>query len=425
MSKAPIYNSFPNRRIKVLRIISRLNIGGPSIHVANLSKLINKKYFDCVLVAGKVSDHEGDMSYLLPRDTFIVHIPELQREIRLIIDFMAFIKILKFIYHFKPDIVHTHTAKAGTLGRIAALIYHTLELRNIKTVHTFHGNVLEGYFGRIKSAVFLMVERTLAPFTNSIIVISDTQKWELTDKYKIASGEKIRRINLGFDLSPFLRTKGLKGILRAKHNIDNDEIIVGIIGRLVPIKNHKMFLKAAHKIINTYNQLKIKFVLIGDGELRDELEKFCRLLGLDGHIIFHGWESNIAMIYADLDILSLTSLNEGTPVSIIEAMAAEVPVITTAVGGIKDLLGTIEHHKGDENRTFRQCERGILCPKDDFESFADGIIYMLENSYRKGSKKTKKAKDYILKNYSEKSLISNIENLYLEMLGSDMKCCGN
>ena len=425
MSKAHKDNSLPIRRIRVLRIISRLNIGGPSIHVANLSKLINKAYFEYVLATGKVSDHEGDMNYLLPADTFIVYIPELQREIRPISDFAAFIKILKFIYHFKPDIVHTHTAKAGTLGRIAAFIYHALELHSIKTVHTFHGHVLEGYFGRLKSATFLLVERSLAHFTDSIIAISDTQKWELSDKFKIASGDKIRRINLGFDLNPFLGANGLKGILRAKYNIANDEIIVGIVGRLVPIKNHKMFLKAAHKIISTYNQLKIRFVLIGDGELRDELEKFSRLLGLDGHIIFHGWENNIAMVYADLDILSLTSRNEGTPVSIIEAMAAQVPVITTAVGGIKDLLGTIEKHKSDEKSAFRDCERGILCPKDDFESFADGIIYMLENSYRKGSEKTKKAREYVVNNYSETSLIYNIENLYLEMMDSGLECRGN
>jgi glycosyltransferase involved in cell wall biosynthesis len=405
-----------NRQIRVLRIISRMNIGGPSIHVANLSKLINMQFFQSTLITGRTSESEGDMLYMLPPDTFVIYIPDLQREISLLKDIAAFIKILKVIYRYKPDIIHTHTAKAGTLGRLAAIFYNTFEFKRVKTVHTFHGNVLEGYFGKIKSELFLMIERALAYFTNTIIAISDTQKWELTDKYKIASSDKIKKINLGFNLDPFLNAYEFQGTLRAKHNIGNDEIIVGIIGRLVPIKNHKMFFKAAKKIITTNTQLKLKFLLIGDGELRKRLEKLSIQMGLKDHLIFHGWETNIAMVYSDLDILALTSLNEGTPVSIIEAMAAGIPVITTAVGGIKDLLGAIEARRFDQKSAFRYCERGVLCPKNDPESFADGIIHMIKNNYRKGSPRTEHAKKYVLKNYSEDYLIRNVENLYHEIM---------
>lgn len=401
------------RKIKIMRIISRLNIGGPSIHVKILTGGLNKKKFESKLLVGRLSVHEGDMSYILNEmNGNVERVPMLQREINPVKDVKAFIRILKIVYQYRPDIVHTHTAKAGTLGRLAAIIYNALEWKNIITVHTFHGNVLEGYFGKIKSLIFLMIERVLARFTNIIIAISDTQKWELIHKYKITSADKIKRINLGFDLKPFLNAHEIKGKLRLKHNIGNHEIIVGIIGRLVPIKNHKMFLKVAQKIINSKREIKIKFIVIGDGELHDELETFSRSLGLDENIIFHGWEQNIAMIYADLDILALTSLNEGTPVSIIEAMAAGVPVITTAVGGIKDLLGAIEERKAQEKSEFRICERGILCGKGDVNSFADGIVYMIENNFRKGSLKTVKGKEYIVKNYHENSLIFNVENLY-------------
>ena len=209
-------------------------------------------------------------------------------------------------------------------------------------VHTFHGHVLDAYFGNIKSFIFKFIEKTLATLTDRIIAISYTQKWELFQKYKIANPSKISLINLGFDLIPFIHSGKLKGKFRKKINVSNDTLLIGIVGRLAKVKNHKMFLDAAVLFLKNYNSEKVKFVLIGDGELRQTLKNYAVEKGLKNQVIFYGWEKNIPMIYADLDILALTSLNEGTPVSIIEAMAASVPVITTGVGGIKDLLGRIE-----------------------------------------------------------------------------------
>ena len=180
----------------------------------------------------------------------------------------------------------------------------------------------------------------MATLTDRIIAISYTQKWELSKKYKIADPSKISLINLGFDLIPFVHADKLKGKLRKKIGVSNDTLLIGIVGRLAKVKNHKMFLDAAVLFLKNHNDKKVKFVLIGDGELRQTLKNYAFEKGLKDQVIFYGWEKNIPMIYADLDILALTSLNEGTPVSIIEAMAASVPVITTGVGGIKDLLGS-------------------------------------------------------------------------------------
>jgi glycosyltransferase involved in cell wall biosynthesis len=205
-------------------------------------------------------------------------------------------------------------------------------------VHTFHGHVLDAYFGKVKSFIFRAIEKKLARLTDRIIAISLTQKWELSQKYKIAEPSKISMINLGFDLIPFVHADKFKGKLREKIGVSNDTLLIGIVGRLAKVKNHKMFLDAAILFLKNHNKPNVKFVLVGDGELRQTLKNYAVEKGLKDQVIFYGWEKNIPMIYADLDILALTSLNEGTPVSIIEAMAASVPVVTTGVGGIKDLL---------------------------------------------------------------------------------------
>jgi len=178
----------------------------------------------------------------------------------------------------------------------------------------------------------------------------------------------------------------------------------------VQVKNHKMFLDAAALFLNKHQETKVKFILIGDGELRPTLENYCLKIGLKDQVIFYGWEKIIPMIYADLDILALTSLNEGTPVSIIEAMAASVPVITTGVGGIKDLLGRIEADQPDA--AFKICERGILCPKGDSMAFSKALKFMTDSDYFLNKHRFTKARDFVLENYSGERLIHDIETLY-------------
>ena len=206
-----------DNKVKVLRVVSRFNIGGPSIHVKNLTEGLNEKKFETKLITGSVSPSEGDMSYIASfnKDIRII-VPELQREINLHRDFFALFKTIKIIRKFRPDIVHSHTSKAGTIARLAASICNFFSKQKIIVIHTFHGHVLDAYFGNIKTHTFQIIEQILAKATDRIIAISNTQKWELSKKYKIATPSKISLINLGFDLRPFVHADKLKGELRKK-----------------------------------------------------------------------------------------------------------------------------------------------------------------------------------------------------------------
>jgi GT2 family glycosyltransferase/glycosyltransferase involved in cell wall biosynthesis len=397
-------------KIKILRLIARLNIGGPAIHVYLLTKGLNTERFESTLVTGKISPQEGDMSYLFESmENKPVILPELQREISLKMDFKAFFQIFKILCMVKPDIVHTHTAKAGTSARIAVCAYNLFRAKHVRMVHTFHGHIFKGYFSRPTSLMFVWIERLFAMVTDVIIAISEMQKRELAYKYRIAPADKIKIIELGFDLSPFLSCNLLKGQFRRKIGIDDDTLLIGIIGRLVPIKNHMMFLKAAKLFLENNPGIPVKFLVVGDGELKHELEAYCNKQGLSNHVLFCGWVRDVPSVYADLDILSLTSINEGTPVSLIEAMSCSVPVIATDVGGVQDLLGN--SHLKFESDGFKICERGILCSENDAKGFAGGIKYLVNNK-RLREEKANAAKLFVVQNFSKERLLRDIESLY-------------
>ncbi len=407
-------------KIKILRVISRLNVGGPAIHVHQLTQGLNPEKFDSKLVAGKVSPQEGDMSYIIdPLDKKPVYVPELQREISPVEDFKALVKIFKILQNDKPDIVHTHTAKAGFIARLATLIYNSFYRRNIHTAHTFHGNVFEGYFGRTISLIYITIERLLAKTTDVIIAISDSQKTDLVKKYRIADGNKIKKVGLGFDLTPFINCKALKGQLRHELNISDDTLLIGIVGRLAPIKNHLMFFNAARIFLEQNSKIKVKFVVVGDGELRNRLGSYCRKQGLTGHVCFCGWLKDVAKVYADLDILALTSINEGTPLSIIEAMASMVTVIATDAGGVVDLLG---HYNGlSLSNGFKVCKRGILCRKDDPSGFAAGLKYLADDAGDCEKEKIAgRARLFVEQKYSRKRLLHDIDMLYDGLVNGKM-----
>jgi GT2 family glycosyltransferase len=399
-------------KLKILRIVSRLNIGGPSIHCSILTKGLSKTLFETKLVAGKGSSHEGDMSYLINSDNgFLLKIPELQREINFWYDIMAFYKIVKTVFREKPDIVHTHMAKAGAVSRAAVFVHNLVSRKKIKTVHTFHGNVLTGYFNPQISKFFIGIEKALAKVTDVIIAISQTQKWELTQKFGLASDDKVHIINLGFDLTRFSSTNGNRK-LRSYLGVGDETFLIGIIGRLVPIKNHVLFMDSAKLIMEKYPRKDLRFIIIGDGELRKQLESYAQEIGIGESVVFYGWEKEIQDVYADLDMLLLTSNNEGTPVSIIESMASGVPVVTTGVGGVKDLLGRIKTSSSGSNGC-SICERGILCPKGNAEAVANGIQYLIEND---NQDLVNKARNFVYENYTDKRLIQRIENLYENLI---------
>ncbi len=407
------------RRIRILRMIARLNIGGPAIHVHLLTTGLNPEQFETLLVTGNISSQEGDMSYLFDRDANKPYvIPELQRDISLPLDIKAMIRIFQTLNRFKPDIVDTHTAKAGFSARFAVLVYNVLFRKQVHIVHTFHGHVFEGYFSNTKSRFFVWIERMIARLTNVIIAISETQREELVEKYRIAPARKVRTIELGFDLSPFLNGHAWQGNFRKKLGVGGQTITIGIIGRLVPIKNHRMFLRSARMLLDAHPGMEICFVIVGDGECRLEMEDYCREIGMSDHVVFWGWERSIQEVYGDLDVLALTSLNEGTPFSIIEAMASSVPVIATLAGGVQDLLGYSGRNIPEHG--FAVCERGILCRKNDWEGFAKGLDYLVHEDREKRSRRIQAAREFVISRYSQDRLITDIEKLYLELMDQSL-----
>ena len=405
-------------RIKLIRFIARLNIGGPSIHVYLLTKGINPGKFHSILVTGKISSQEGDMSYLFDSmDENPVVIDDLQREIRPLLDIRAFFRIFSLLRSENPQIVDTHTAKAGTTARLAVILYNFLYGKKIRTVHTFHGHVFEGYFSRIKSSAFVLVERLLAKGTDVIVAISKSQKRDLSEKFGIAKSHQIKTIPLGVDLQPFFSSRKFQGQLKQTLGIHQGSVIIAIIGRLVPIKNHEMFFDAAKQFIEQNPEQKAVFLVVGDGELREKLEQYCKKEGLDSDVRFLGWMKNLPKVYADVDILGLTSLNEGTPFSIIEAMASSVPVMATEAGGVTDLLGRLE--SGQSGNSFTVHERGILCKKGADSGFADGLKYLVEMNPDEKSALIERARVFVEEQFSEKRLLKDMETLYQELVTSN------
>ncbi len=384
------------KKIKILRIISRLNIGGPAIHTIVLSHELDKMGYQTVLVKGSEGIKEGNMMTLAKeKNVNPILISELKREIDLKNDLKAFYKIYKLIKSERPDIVHTHTAKAGAIGRIAAWLARVPVI-----IHTFHGHVLEGYFGRLKTWIFIIIERILARLTDSIITLSEGLKNELVHM-KIASFKKISVIPLGLELDRFINPDIRKNTFKISLGISENTLLVGIVGRLVPIKGHRVFLEAVRKIMGLRLDISdlqpVKFIVIGDGELRSELEKYTDELGIREHVIFTGFRSDLPDIYADTDIIVLSSYNEGTPVSLIEAMTAGVPIVATKVGGVSDLI--------HDNVT------GLLVPAGDADALAAGIIRLLDDhALRK--QMGANAQKTVYPKYDVSNLVKNMDELY-------------
>ena len=376
-------------KAKILRIIARLNIGGPAIHVILLADELDRLGYETVLVKGSEGAAEGNMMDLAEaKGIKPVVIPELGREIGIKNDLKAFYKLYRLIRKEKPDIVHTHTAKAGTLGRIAA------RLAGVPVIlHTFHGHVLTGYFGRCRSWVFIQIEKILALITTRLITLSEELKRELIDM-GIGKEDKFEVIPLGLELEPFLDAERHKGRFKNELGLSAETAVIGIVGRLVPVKRHKLFLDMA-KMIDS--QADIKFVIVGDGELRKELEDYAEKLGIADEVIFTGFRRDLPEIYAGLDIVVLTSKNEGTPVSIIEAMAAARPVVATNVGGVPSLV--------------KDGVTGLLVKPGDTDSLSDAVARLIKDPHLRQDM-GREARSRVFPSYDISELVGRINVLY-------------
>ncbi len=402
------------KKIKVMRIITRLNVGGPAIHALLLTRWLDPGVFENILVTGVVGDDEGDMGYLA-RELGVrpVSISTLGREITVFGDIVSFCRLLVLMFREQPDIIHTHLAKAGTLGRIAgALLKFALIFRNkkIKIFHTYHGHIFYGYFGPVKTRVFTYIERALSYVCERVVVISPLQKEDIVDTYRVVPEKKVVVIRLGFDFSFIENAPDGGRIFRRDAGCLDGEKLVGIVGRLTAIKNHRLFLSAAAQVLADRNCSHVRFAVVGDGELGEELSDFARELGIADRVSFMGWRRDMGEVYAGLDALALTSDNEGTPVTIIEAMATGKPVVATAVGGVPDLLG------GPRTDLPRVCPRGIMAAPSDAEGVAWGLERLLLD-HETAEKIVRDARAFAYETYDRGRLIKDIRFLYLDALG--------
>ena len=387
---------------KILRIINRFNLGGPTYNAAYLTKYLEPDY-ETLLIGGQHDESEKSSMHILDNlGLKPIIIPEMQRSLNPYKDHIAFKKIQNIIKEFKPDIVHTHAAKAGALGRRAA---YKMGVKQI--YHTFHGHVFHSYFGSFKTRIFKEIEKNLAKKSTKIIAISEIQKRELSKIHKICPEKKIEVIPLGFDLERFNRDKDSKRKeFRKKWNLKENEIAIGIIGRLVPIKNHTFFIDSIQEVLKK-SEFPVRAFIVGDGKEKQNIVNYIKNKNLDFSLDFSpatfqltSWIKEIDRVNSGMDIICLTSLNEGTPVSLIEAQASGKPIVSTKTGGIENIVL--------ENKT------ALLSEKNDLHNFSKNLLSLVNDSNKRklfSKFGLEKSKDF---HYDQ--LVNNIKNLYKSKL---------
>lgn len=375
------------RRLRILRVITRLNVGGPSIQALDLAA---HPLWETRLISGALKPGEEDMSWH-GAGKAIDHgiVPDLVQPPSPLRDLRALRSLLREIRRFRPDIIHTHHAKAGWLGRIAGALTGTRAI-----VHTFHGNVFSGHFGPVMSTLVLAAEKMLAPLAHRLIAISELQQQDLCNRWRVTEWERTRVIPLGFDFSDFPSAL-TRGEARRSLGLPEEGIVLGMVGRLTHVKNHAFFLEALAKGPSSWSA-----TIVGDGELEHSLRDHVRRLGLASRVHFIPTVREVAGVYRALDGLCIPSHSEGTPVAMIEAMASMTPVAASAVGGIPDLAGPAQ-------------ERASVHIPGDTDSFMAAVNRALRSS----PESLRLAREHVLAVHAQEHLVRSLDNLYREVLG--------
>ncbi len=395
-SVAPVTLASANRPIRVARVIARLNVGGPAQQAILLTAGLDRTRFATTLITGVVGRAEGDLaSAARERGVEPVVIPEIGRAIRPRRDLVALGKLIRIFRAFRPHLVHTHTSKAGTLGRLAALLTGVPA-----TVHTFHGHVLEGYFSSATTWVFLKIEQALARATDRLIVVSPRLR-EAILAMGIGRPEKVEVVPLGLDLDRFVHPPTARIGLHTSLGIPSGTPLLGIVGRLVPVKDHPTLFHAV-RLLGEENRSP-HLIVVGDGEQREGLEQLAHRLGLAGRIHFLGWRNDLEAILGELDVVICSSRNEGTPVALIEAMAAGIPVLSTDVGGVGDLI--------DHGQT------GWLVPPGNPAALAQGLRELMADPELR-ARLAASARPVALGQHDVKGLVHRMEALYTAVLAT-------
>ena len=393
----------PTTPIAVVRVITRLNIGGPSIQATRLSEL-DRDGFTTTLIHGRLGDGEGDMSYLIAPGSRAIYLDTLCRPLSPLNDLRAWWQLLRELRQARPRIVHTHMAKAGLLGRLAAAVYNATRggAPRARVIHTYHGHVLEGYFSPLMTRVFIGFERLLARVTDRIVAISPAIERELRDQFGIGHADQYRVVPLGFDLTPFAEINDATRIrARQDLNLAADADVVCTVGRLTAIKQHRLFLDTVARVAAARPNLIV--LIAGDGELRSDLERYAGELGIANRVRFLSWRRDLATIYAASDVFLLTSRNEGTPVALIEAMASGIPGVSTDVGGVKDLIQTDD--------------TGARVSDHRAEALAAQVVrYLGDPGLRRQS--GTRARAAVLDRFSLDRLVHDVRTLYRDLLAA-------
>lgn len=387
----------------VHRVIARLNIGGPAMHVVNLAMGLDRTGdFRTRLLAGSITADEGDMTYYArERGVEVTELHALSRLLSPVADLRILWTLYRIFRRERPDIVHTHTAKAGALGRLAAFLAR-VPLR----FHTFHGHVLGGdYFSAPITRSFLEVERQLARITTRIVVLTDKQKKEMAGALRVAPDETFAVVPLGLELSRFRDVDRGKArrVTRTALDIGREEPVVGIVGRLVPVKNHELLFDSVPRLEHLLGR-RVKILVVGSGLREGELGEYAEAVGIADRIVWLGWRRDLAELYPAMDVLALTSLDEGTPVAVLEALAAGTPVAARSVGGVPEVLEGLSLAR--------------LLPHATPEGVAEGLAEWLEKALAHGfaEEEVEAVRRRVAERYSTERLAGDMAALYVREL---------
>lgn len=379
---------------KIIRVITRLNVGGPAQHAILLTSSLRSRNFDCQLITGVVDPPEGDMMALARQlDVTPVVIPTLRNRIAPLGDFLSLVRLIRLFLRERPEIVHLHLFKARILGGIAARL-----TRVPIVVETFHGTLFSEYYGPGIRRLLIQVERVLARWMVAIVAVSQAIGGELA-RLKVAQQDKIHVVPLGLDLQKFRDQSKARGLLRQELGLASGVPVVGTVARLVPIKGLKFLVEAAANVTQAVPG--VHFIIVGDGSERSQLQQQVEDHGLNGKVRFLGWRSDLAHIYPDFDVVVLSSLNEGTPVSLLEAMAAGRPVVATSVGGVPDLV--LNGHTG------------VLVPPRDAGALAEAITALLKDPELR-QRLGEMAQAAVVPAFSIDRLVGDMEAFYRRLL---------
>jgi glycosyltransferase involved in cell wall biosynthesis len=385
-------------RVKVLRVIARLNVGGPALHVAYLTAGLAGRGYDTVLVAGTVARGEESMAFVAEqRGLRIETLDELHRDVAPLNDARAILQLARLIRRERPAILHTHTAKAGAVGRLAALLAG--DARPPVIVHTFHGHVLRGYFSAPTTVAFRLLERWLAKLTTTLIAVSPEVRDDLV-RLGVAPASKFRVVRLGVELKERVAADiGEREKTRRLVGVSADAFVVGWVGRMTAVKRTRDVLQAFRGLLD--RDVDAYLLLVGDGPDRDEVERYAHELGIARRCLFVGYQDDVAAFYSMIDVLLLPSANEGTPVSVIEALAAERPAVATRVGGVPDIV--------------RDGVDGYLVAPGDTDQLAERLARLARDPSERSRMGTE-GRARVLERYTVPRLVDEIDVLYRSLL---------